>query len=143
MKKVILILSLSALLTHACHTIHAISKSQAAVKIPEKPVKSDTLQLVKSDGNRYDLIVLDPSYETYLKSIARPDWYHSNSFYKTQNLFYVAEWNRRHEDPMHYDPDFYSTYIDYRPDIEYGLKLNYKLYNYFQFIRYRYGIQLR
>lgn len=142
MKRPILILGLSGTLLLGCRAMREYSKSASPSETPEKKVKTDTLRLVKTDGREYDLIVLDPGYETYLKSIARPEWYHTNTFYKTQNQFYVAEWNRRHDNPMQYDPDFYATYIDYRPDIEYGLRLNYKLYNYFQFIRYRYGIRL-
>lgn len=143
MKRRILMLCLMGIPSLACHTAQEVSQRSAAFKPVVKKPEKDTLRLVKNDSTSYDLIVLDPGYESYLKSIARPKWYYSHRFYKTQNLLYVNEWNLRHNNPQRYDPSFYTTYIDYQATIDYGLQLDYKLYNYFQFIRYRYGIRLR
>jgi hypothetical protein len=38
--------------------------------------------------------------------------------------------------------DFYESHIDYDALTDYGLDLNYKLYNYFRFVEDEYGINL-
>ncbi len=36
----------------------------------------------------------------------------------------------------------YDSYIDYNPNIDYGLDLNYKLYYYFRYFEEKHGIRL-
>lgn len=106
-------------------------------------VKEDnTLSFEKNEEDEYDIIVLDTQYETYLVSIARPMNFYSESYYKNRNRIYVTEWNMRHSQPFSYDPDFYAVRIDYEPNVDYGLKLEYKLYNFFEFIKWKYKVDL-
>jgi len=56
-------------------------------------------------------------------------------------VLYVSEWNARALNPLKYG-DFYETQIDYQSNIDYGIDLNFKLYQYFQFIEKEYGITL-
>jgi hypothetical protein len=60
---------------------------------------------------------------------------------KSWNQRYVLEWNNRHRNPLRYG-DFYQTEIYYDVHEDYGLELNYQLYNYFLFIEQNYGIEL-
>ena len=101
------------------------------------------LHKIRPDARRstkYELIVMDPGYELFLAT-QPPKWFHTNDYYRTWNIQYVTEWNYRHENPAIYG-DFYETRIDYDPGIHYGLDLNYRLYQYFQFIAQKYGIVL-
>ena len=102
----------------------------------------DTLSFEKNDENEYDIIVLDTEYNMYLLSIAKPANFHSEEYYKNKNIFYVSEWNSRVSQPHRFDPNFYSMRIDYSPTVNYGLNLEYKLYNYFQFIKWKYKVNL-
>ncbi len=95
----------------------------------------------EEDSTKYELIVFDQGYETFLISQAKPKWYYTNNYYKSWNIRYVIEWNYRFRDPIKYG-NFYETEIDYNPSEEYGIDLNYRLYQYFQFIEKELGIVL-
>jgi hypothetical protein len=88
-------------------------------------VKPDTLAV---DSVKYELIVLDPGFETWLISIP-PMNYYSQNYYETKNRLYVIGWNYRCGDPLTFG-NLYDTHIDYDPKIDYGLELNYRLYYY-------------
>lgn len=100
--------------------------------------KSDTLMAV-DDSLQYELIVLDPQFETWL--ISRPIGLHSNEYYQHRNILYVQEWNSRYMNSLRYG-DLYTVYIDYSPFIEYDIELNYKLYNYFLFFEEKNRVKL-
>jgi hypothetical protein len=109
----------------------------------QAPVRdADSLSFEKNDENEYDIIVLDTEYNMYLLSIAKPMKFYSEEYYKTKNIMYVSEWNSRVSKPHRYDPNFYSMRIDYLPTENYGINLEYKLYNYFQFIKWKYKVNL-
>lgn len=96
----------------------------------------------KQIEEEYDLIISDPDYEIYLKTIAAPINYHSGNFYKSKNRFYVIEWNLRHNSPLRFDSNIYSSYINYDYTINYKIEFEYKLYNFFKFIEWKYKISL-
>lgn len=106
--------------------------------------QSDTLRFEQhgeeSDSVEYELIVLDPGYESFLAMQPFKE-YHSQQYYENWNQRYVTEWNYRHSQPLRYG-DIYETYIDYRPEIDYGLELNYRLYYYFRFFEKKNGADL-
>lgn len=106
--------------------------------------QQDTLQLEttgqEGDSVEYELIVMDPGYETFLVT-QKPMEYYSQSYYETWNRRYVTEWNYRHMHPTVYG-DMYETYIDYQAGTDYGLELNYKLFYYFRFFEKENGVDL-
>lgn len=112
------------------------STSKTSVKsdqnIPEGAVR------IANDSLEYEIIIFDIGFETYLVSIARPEWYYSLATLENRNRFYVTEWNIRARDPFRYNPNIYENEINYDPNIRYGLEVNYKLYNYFKFVEYKY-----
>lgn len=85
----------------------------------------------ESDSVEYELLVMDAGFETYLSSIAKPKNFYSQNYYENWNKRYVMEWNSRYHSVNH--GDIYGSYIDYDQAIDYGLDLNYQLYNYFLF----------
>ena len=93
-----------------------------------------------ADSVEYELIVLDPGYDAFLAMQPHME-YHSQQYYENWNLRYVREWNYRHSQPLRFG-NIYETYIDYRPNIDYGLELNYKLYYYFRFFEKENGVDL-
>ena len=102
----------------------------------------NSMTFEKNEEDEYDIVVFDSQYDVYLMSIARPEGYYSEQYYKMKNEQYVNVWNNRHAQPLRYDPDLYSVQIDYDPNTDYGLKLEYKLYNFFQFIEWKYKVNL-
>ncbi len=97
--------------------------------------------VIENDSLEYQIIIYDPGFNIYLKTIARPENYYTQSFLENKNIFYVSQWNYRAQNPIQYG-DFYASIIDYDQHVDYGLEVNYKLYNYFQYIRRQYGIRL-
>lgn len=105
-----------------------------------KPENQRVEMISDNDSTEYQLIVLDPGFESYLATQPSAN-FHSQSYYENWNKQYVIEWNMRHRNPLRYG-GFYETAIDYNPMVDYGLDLNYRLYYYFQFIKDKYGIVL-
>jgi hypothetical protein len=91
-------------------------------------VKPDSVAV---DSVEYELIVLDPGFESWLSTKPSMNFY-SKEYYETRNRLYVTEWNIRNLNPIRYG-DLYDTAIEYFPNIDYGLELNYRLYYYFRF----------
>jgi len=93
---------------------------------------------IANDSLEYELIIIDPGFETYLLTIAKPANFYSQSYYENKNRFYVTEWNIRAQNPMRFNSSIYENIIDYDFCIDYGLEVNYKLFNYFKFVEYKY-----
>lgn len=97
---------------------------------------------IANDELEYEIIIIDIGFETYLYSIAKPANFYSQSYYETKNKFYVTEWNIRVQNPFRYNNLIYENTIDYDFFTDYGLDVNYKLYNYFKFVEYKYKEKL-
>ncbi len=107
----------------------------------EKPQNQpDTLNIAKNDSTEYELIIIDPGFQNWFITNARPKWYHADFYYELKNRMYVATWNSQVQQTMGRPP--FEYYINYDPNINYGLELNYKLYWYFKYIESTYGIDL-
>jgi hypothetical protein len=100
-------------------------------------VKADS---ISKDSTEYKLIVLDIGFETWLATQPSMN-YHSKEFYEVRNRQYVTEWNLRYDQPMKYGGN-YETRIDYSPDIDYGIELNYRLYYFFRYFEERNNLKL-
>lgn len=124
-----------ALLIVSCGTSNKINKTSSEKKLEEAVV-------IENDSLEYQIIIYDIGFSTYLNTIAKPENFYSQNYYEIKNIFYVSEWNNRVRNPLRYG-DFYESTIDYDQNTDYGLEVNYKLYSYFQFLKYKHGIQLR
>lgn len=115
--------------------------NSCATQYPQ-PSDEKELSFEENEEGEYDIIVFDSQYHYFLNSIAQPKEFHSESYYKTRNTFLVTEWNARHNQPMRYDPSLYEVSIDYNPQVDYGHDFEYKLFNFFMFIQWKYGISI-
>ena len=131
MNRFIYILFLSVFIT-SCNPQQQIQQSATENKLTFEP----------NEDGEYDIIVFDPQYETFLLSVARPKTFYSYDYLKNKNRFYVTTWNQRHQNPTFYNPDLYAVSIDLDPNIEYGLDFEFKLFQFFQFIEWKYGVRL-
>ena len=93
---------------------------------------------IANDSLEYEIIIFDIGFDTYLNTIAQPQWYYSLEYLENKNKFYVTEWNIRAQNPFKYNPNIYENNIDYDFNVNYGLEVNYKLFNYFKFVQYKY-----
>ncbi|HRN44983.1 MAG TPA: DUF6146 family protein, partial [Flavobacterium sp.] len=108
-----------------------------------KPVaaQGDTVRIA-NDALEYEVLIIDPGFNTWLNSIALPRGYHSQSFLEAKNQLYVSEWNRRVMQPQRYDPNLYEMTINYDPNIDYGYEVNYLIYNYMIYFQNTYKQKL-
>ena len=127
----ILLLSLFAI------TGFSLVKSPAPISHPNP----DTLNISKGDTTEYEILVIETGYENWMTTNAKPKWYYTNEYYRNKNQFYVINWNNRVNETMHAPP--YEETIEYNPNIDYGIDVNYQLYWYFKFMEHKYGIKLR
>tara|TARA_R110001583_G_scaffold21803_1_gene82431 strand:+ start:349 stop:756 length:408 start_codon:yes stop_codon:yes gene_type:complete len=101
----------------------------------------DTINIADTK-TEYEIIIIEPGFNFWLNSIAKPEGYYSQSYLENRNNVYVIEWNQRVMQPQVYVPDLYELQIDYSPNIDYGYEVNYKLYNYFIYFQRKYNQRL-
>lgn len=103
--------------------------------------EQDTVRIT-NDDLEYEIIIIEPGFNTWLASVAQPEGYYSQEFLENRNQQYVIAWNQRVLQPFQYNPNLYQMQIDYQPEIDYGYEVNYKLYNYFIYFQLTYKQQL-
>ncbi|MCR8669137.1 DUF6146 family protein [Aestuariibaculum sp. M13] len=102
---------------------------------------SDTVTIA-NDDLEYEIIIIEPGFNFWLASRAKPEGFYSQEYLENRNRIYVTEWNSRVIQPQRYNPNLYEMQIDYQPQIDYGYDVNYKLYNYFIYFQLTYKQQL-
>lgn len=83
--------------------------------------------------DKYETIVIAPGYESFSTTQKSKEFY-TESYLKTKNVFMVNEWNYRYSNPSRYNPNIYEASIDYDPNTDYGLDVEYELYMFFRFM---------
>ncbi|MCP4974671.1 MAG: hypothetical protein GY931_00795 [Maribacter sp.] len=110
-------------------------------KMAFKKQEGDTITIANTE-TEYEIIIIEPGFNFWLQSIAKPEGYYSQSYLENRNNLYVIEWNQRVLQPMRFDPNLYQLRIDYSADIDYGYEVNYKLHNYFIYFQRKYNQRL-
>ncbi|MEO6346529.1 MAG: DUF6146 family protein [Aquaticitalea sp.] len=126
MKLFVYILIICGLFIGCNSTGKAIKTNHDSTNIAEQ----DTVR-ISNDDIEYEIIIIEPGFNSWLVSTARPEGYYSQEFLENRNLQYVIEWNSRVLQPQRYNPGLYEMQIDYDQGVDYGYDVNYKLYNYF------------
>ncbi len=104
----------------------------------DSQVNEDTVRIA-NDSLEYEIIIIEPGFNLFINSIARPEGYYSQQYLENKNRFLVSEYNQRVSQPQNYNPDLYLQEINYNPSIDYGYEVNYLLYNYFVFFSRHYN----
>lgn len=128
---------IACLFITACNSSQSVASSNHEEDVPEE----DIVRL-SSDELEYEIIIIEPGFNAWLSNMAQPEGYYSQSYMETRNNVLVQEWNNRVLQPGRYNPNMYQLQIDYRPGIDYGYELNYKLYNYFIYFQLTYDQRL-
>lgn len=121
-----------SILIAGCSSLNVNNK----IKEKEKSV------IISNESLEYEIIIIDIGFTLYLNTIAKPMNYYSLNFLENKNTIYVANWNMRALNPSKYNSSIYENVIEYSPQVNYGLEVNYKLFNYFQFAEQKYNIRL-
>ena len=130
MKKLIFAFSI-LLITLSCSSQNNIANQSK---------ENHPLQAQKNDDGEYDLEVLDTQFTYFINAIARPMSMYSEGYLKSKNQFLVSEWNSYYFSGRY--RNVIESSIDYDPNINYGLKYEYKLYQVFAFVKWKYGLKL-
>lgn len=136
MKYIILFLTL-AVLTISCGSSTSIADNNTQAEIAEEDVVR-----IANDAIEYEIIIIEPGFNFWLASIAKPEGYYSQNYMETRNRLMVINWNIRVQQPQLYDPNLYELQIDYNSNLDYGYDVNYKLFNYFIYFQLTYKQQL-
>lgn len=135
--KNLLYLLLICILAFSCNTSKKTVNTNDETNITEQ----DTVRIANEELE-YEIIIIDPGFNTWLYSRARQRGFYDQSYFETRNRVMVNEWNQRVLQPMQYDPNLYELRIDYDPNIDYGYEVNYLLYNYFLYFQLNYNQRL-
>ena len=106
----------------------------------EKPRNETVLKPQLNEDGEYDLTVLDSQYDYFLSAIARPMNFYSVDYLKAKNRFLVSEWNSLYFSGKY--RNVIESSIDYDPEINYGLTFEYRLYQVFAYVSWKYGLKL-
>ena len=125
-----------------CSTTKSNFETSGKTSVAKKtPTKNDTIRIA-NDSLEYEVIIIDPGFNIWLNSVARPRGFYSQSVLENRNIFFVSEYNRRVLEPFRYNPSLYEMRIDYQSNINYGYEVNYLLYNYFMYFQREYRQKL-
>jgi hypothetical protein len=138
MKKNLLPVVIIVLLIISCNTQNNVSSTDT--RAAATATASDTIRIANEELE-YEVIIIDPGFNTWLASRARPRGYYSQQHLENKNRFWVTEWNSRFLQPQRYG-DLYLMQIDYNNNIDYGYEVNYLLYNYLVYFQQTTGQRL-
>lgn len=105
----------------------------------EKAVMANDTVRIANDSLEYEILIIEPGFNMFINSIAKPEGYYSQSYLENKNQFLVADYNARVLNPQRYNPYLYVQAINYDPQVDYGYEVNYLLYNYFVFLSREYN----
>jgi len=94
---------------------------------------NDTLA---DDSLTYELIIFDVHFDTWMFAKARPMSFFTQAYLESWNAQLVREWNS-YSIGMNRRGCGNLSYIDYDPNINYGMELNYRLFYYFRYMHER------
>lgn len=126
------------ILTYSCNSSKKVSDISSETL---NETQQDTVRIA-NDELEYEIIIIDPGFNTWLVTRARQRGYYDQIYFETRNRVMVNEWNQRVLQPMQYNPDLYEMQINYDPNIDYGYEVNYLLYNYFLYFQLNYNQRL-
>ncbi len=100
--------------------------------------KPDTINLEESvvkenDTTEYELIIFDPRFSYWYRTTSQPLTHYSQSYLERWNSILTNQWNSLIHSSRRRDcvPE---VYLDYDPDIDYGMQFNHELFYYFRYM---------
>ena len=109
-------------------------------KIPNHPKAENEIAPQKNEDGEWDLTVIDTQYDYFLNAVAKPISMYSEATLKNRNTFLVNEWNSYFYSGRY--RNVIESSIDYDPKENYGIKFEYKLYQVFAYVQWKYGLKM-
>jgi hypothetical protein len=114
--------------------------SYSAQTDPKNDKEKSEMKPSKNEDGEWDLTVIDTQFDYFLNAIAKPISQYSESYLKTKNMLLVSEWNSYYFSGRY--RNIIESSIDYDPKENYGLKFEYKLYQVFAYVNWKYGLRM-
>jgi len=111
---------------------NSVAAAKPATERTEGKTKNDTVRIA-NDSLEYEVIIIDPGFNTWLYSRAKPRGYYGESYLRSRNIQWTIEWNIRARQARY--ADMYQMPIDYSASINYGYEVNYLLFNYLSYFQ--------
>ncbi len=103
----------------------------------ETSASNDTIRIA-NDSLEYEVIIIEPGFDSWVET-QPPMGHYGLSFLESKNRTFVYEYNDRVRNPQRYSTILYPQEINYDLGTEYGLEVNYLLYNYFLYFQQKYN----
>ena len=100
----------------------------------------ENLISISEEKEEYELIVLDPGFETWFVTTWSPAKDRSPDYYASWNRQYVLAWN--YKATNQHTSNFFDNTIQYESSIDYGIDVDRKLYYYFRWVDTKLGIPI-
>ncbi|HET8839553.1 MAG TPA: DUF6146 family protein [Flavobacteriaceae bacterium] len=94
---------------------------------------------ISNDSLDFKLLVFEPDFDSWLAT-KPPKGAYDLGYLEQKNRYYTREYNRRALIPQY--GNLYPNTINYDPELDYGLELNYMLYMYYEFFQDKYNQRL-
>lgn len=94
----------------------------------------------QNDDGEWELTVIDTQYDYFLNAIAKPKNFYTEAYLKNRNRFLVTEWNSLYYSGRY--PNVIESSIYYDPQENYGLTFEYRLYQVFAYVQWKYRLKL-
>lgn len=120
--------------------IGSVSACTSLNTTEQEKKESVALKPEKDEDGEWDLEVIDTQYNYFLNAIAQPMSYYTESTLKARNRILVNEWNAHFVSGRY--QDIIQSQIEYNPEEKYGLKFEYKLYQVFAYVQWKYKLKL-
>lgn len=102
-----------------------------------KSVENDTVKIANEELE-YEIIIIDPGFNSWFLSYARPRNYYSQNYLEARNRDWVIGWNNAFTQGNR----LIEMSIDYNSTIDYGYEVNYMLFNYLTYFQLTNKIKL-
>ena len=102
--------------------------------------QSDTIRIANKELE-YEIIIIEPGFNAWLVT-QEPKGFYGQNYLEGRNMLFVTEYNRRVRNFQSYSTTLYPMEINYEFHVDYGLEVNYLLYNYFKYFQQKYEQRL-
>ncbi len=138
--KNLLIISLMIVAIASCASKSSVNSTTKPTV--DKPFlkETDTVRIA-SDKEEFEIIILDPQFNTWFNFYAKPRGFYTQSYLESRNRLWVSVWNSRAANPGQFG-NIYDMPINYYGSVDYGYEVNYMLYNYLTYFQITFNQKL-
>lgn len=107
---------------------------------PKNAKEQSEMKPSKNEDGEWELTVMDPQFDYFLNAVAQPISQYSESYLKTKNQLLVSEWNAYYNSGKY--KNIIESRVDYDPKENYGIRFEYKLYQVFVYVNWKYKLRM-